>query len=81
MACAKSKVVAIFKLLVKQKQRLGFQTSKRDIILQPAGDRLQLAMHNLVLQMLQESGWQRLQRNVLLCKRRIPHTQKFHLTS
>ena len=81
VACAKSNLVAIFQILVKLKQRLGFQTSKRDIILQPAGDRLQLAMHNLVLQMLQESGWQRLQRKVLLCKQRIPHTQNSHLTS
>ena len=76
MACPKSKVVAIFRVLVELKQQLGFHTSKRDINLQPAGDRLQLAMHNLMLQMLQESGWRCLHRNMLLCKQTIPHARK-----
>ncbi len=74
-------MVAYFKILIALKQQLAFQTSKRDIILQPGGDRLQLAMDNLMLQMLEESGWHCLRQNVLLGKQIIPNPQKFLLTS
>jgi len=66
VAVPKAKVVSTFKALVALKQQIGFQTSKKDITLQPSGYGLQTAMEHLVIQMLQERGWHSLQPNLLL---------------
>ena len=46
-----------FKTMVGLKRRLGFQTSKEDICLQPSGSEMRTAMEHTVLQMLKEQGW------------------------
>ena len=68
VAVPKAKLVSTFKALVALKQQIGFQTSKKDITLQPSGYVLQTVMWHLVIQMLQEQGWHSFQPNLFLCK-------------
>ena len=62
----KAKVVPTFKALIALKQALGFQTSKKDINLQPCDGDLQTVMQHMIVQMLHERGWHALQPTMLL---------------
>ena len=55
-----------FKAMVGLKRRLGFNTSKKDICLQPSGSDMQTAMEHMVMQMLKEQGWHSLENDMLL---------------
>ncbi len=55
-----------FKTMVGLKRRLGFQTSKEDICLQPSGSEMRTAMEHTVLQMLKEQGWYILEKDMFL---------------
>ena len=66
VAVPRVKVVITFKALVGLKRRLGFNTSKEDICLQPSGSDMRITMEHMVMQMLKEQGWHSLEKDMLL---------------